>query len=47
MRELKKICSDLQASARKYFGRRDNVEICIGVCFVSALVAVGTALPMI
>jgi hypothetical protein len=47
VRNLDKICSGLQATAWKYFHRRETAEICIGVCFVSALVAVGATLPMI
>jgi hypothetical protein len=47
VRKLENICRDLQRSAQNLLRRRENVETCIGVCFVSALVAVGAALPMI
>jgi hypothetical protein len=47
VRKLDKICKDLQRSVQKFFRRRENVETCIGVCFESALVAVGATMPMI
>lgn len=47
VRKLDKICRDLRISARKYFQSRKGFETCVGVCFVSTLVAVGSVLPMI
>ena len=41
------ICSPVQAFALRHFHRRESVETCIGLVFVSSLVAVGAALPMI
>jgi hypothetical protein len=49
-RTLSKIyttCSQIQALARRHLHRRESIETCLGLLFVSGLAAVGAALPMI
>jgi len=41
------ICSPVQAFALRHFQRRESVETCIGLLFISSLAALGAALPMI
>ena len=47
MNKIYAICSPVQAFVLRHFHRRESVETCIGLLFVSALAAVGAALPMI
>lgn len=47
MNRIYAICIPVQAFALRHFHRRESVETCIGLLFVTSLVAVGAVLPMI